>query len=339
MDARTANFDDGGTIDPFTGLAPALTPEEEQRRLEARQAQLRAAATRTANINNAPGGYGSQRAAGDQEILDSSNKRAAEHRAANPRHTLFGALIRDPVTMGVLAAPAAITGLGAAIGGGAALGFGLGEGSIAGAPAAGLAAESAPFTMASPFAAGAGGGGAATGGAAATGAAAATPTLGGMIASDLGAIAPVAAAAAGPALIQQLAGGRTKEEKQLLAKQEQMAAEAKVRQGQQQDARMNMLGQQLLAFNPRNQMMAQMFGPQAAFTPEAMAQMAQGPAPAFDQEVGGYTGTDPKKLAEQHEMIRRLQEYQAAEAARREMLMNGIQQPGPGPAPIQMPTP
>jgi hypothetical protein len=138
-------------------------------------------------------------------------------------------------------------------------------------------------------------------------------------------------------ILGPLTGAKSDAEKALLEKQQQMAREAQQRMGYQQDARMNALGQQLLAFNPRNQMIAQMFGPQAAFTPEAMAQMAQGPQPFVDDSVGGYTGGDPQKLAQQREYVRRRQEYEDAEKRRRDMILGNFQAPGTGPAPIAMP--
>ena len=85
--------------------------------------------------------------------------------------------------------------------------------------------------------------------------------------------------------------------------------------------------------------MAQMYGPQAAFSPEQAAQMVQGPTPASDPEILNYQGTDQGKLQQKREMIRRRNEYAAAEEQRRAMMMSGIQQPGAGPAPIQMSAP
>ena len=52
-----------------------------------------------------------------------------------------------------------------------------------------------------------------------------------------------------------------------------------------------------------------------------------------------YTGTDQNILKQKAELIRRSNEFAAAEAQRREMMLNNWQQPGPGPAPMQMPTP
>lgn len=141
-------------------------------------------------------------------------------------------------------------------------------------------------------------------------------------------------------VLGSLLGAETDSHKALIAKQKQMAEEAKKRQELNQQARMNALGQQMLAFNPQNQMMAQMFGPQAAFQPEQLAQMAQNPMkPQLDPSLVNYQGVDPQKRAEVQAFIAKKQEFDRQEAQRREMLMGGLQTPGPGPAPIQMSAP
>lgn len=78
-------------------------------------------------------------------------------------------------------------------------------------------------------------------------------------------------------LIGGLTGAQSDAEKALIAKQKQMAEDAARQKRANEQARMNALGQQLLAFNPRNQVMAQMFGPDAAFTPQQMGAMAADP--------------------------------------------------------------
>lgn len=362
--ARESDFLGEGTVDPFSGLAPALSPEEEDRM---RRAKLANTTRSTTAINSREGGYFDQRSSADanarfhanpSQVIDayihsqrdpsgnfiSQQEYEAAKRLQKGNEEAMNTLAYKLATYGILAGPAAITG-GAALGG--ALGFGEGAGTlVAGAgelpmAPAGIPAASAPFTMASPFpaagAAGASGGGAAGGGAAAGGAAAAgAGWTAGDFAKNVG--VPVISALA-PLAIDKLAGNSDKENQQLLDMQKQIAHDAEVRRGQAQDARMNMLAQQVLAFNPRNQMLAQMFGPQAAFTPEAMAQMVQGPAPNWDQDLLNYTGNDQERLKAKREMIRRKNEYDAAEAQRQQMIMNGVQAPGPGPAPIQMPAP
>jgi hypothetical protein len=128
--------------------------------------------------------------------------------------------------------------------------------------------------------------------------------------------------------LNELTGAQSDAEKQLLAKQEELAKEARQRQQQQQQARMNALGQSLLAFNPQNQMMAQMFGPGAAFTPEQFAQMAQNPMP---NETPWGTGTDQQRA----EQVQR----RDAERARQERIRGQMQPLPQGPAPINMPRP
>lgn len=338
--ANQANFDTGGTVDPFTGLAPALTPEEEAAQ---RLTKLRYAAQQTANNNV---GFNRSQQQADNTPVTAEDKAAydayaKEHHLGDYAYGLGHNLVRDPVTMGILAAPAAITGLGAAVGGGAALGFGLGEGSIAGAAAPGIPAMSAPFSMAtptafsmaSPYAAGT------TGAGTAMGAAGGAASGGGGAAGFFNSVGKPALQALAPLAIQQLTKGPTKEQKQLIELQKQMALEAQQRQGQLQDQRMNQLGQQVLAFNPTNQLMAQMYGPQAAFSPEQAAQMVQGQEPPQDPNIMNYTGNDQNILRQKQEMIRRHNEWLQAETQRRDMMMNNFQAPGAGPAPINMPAP
>lgn len=347
MAARDEDFLEGGTVDPFTGLAPALTPEEEATQ---RLLKLRYAAQQTSGNNV---GFRRSQQHGDTTPTTPEEKAAydayaKEHHLGDYSYSLGHNLVRDPVTMGILAAPAAITGLGAAVGGGTALGFGLGEGSMVGAAAPGIPAASAPFTMASPvpfsmaspYAAGTAGAGTtmgAAGGAADAGGAAASG--GGGATGFWNSVGKPALQALAPLAINQLTAGKTKEQKQLIELQKQMALEAQQRQGQLQDQRMNQLGQQVLAFNPTNQLMAQMYGPQAAFSPEQAAQMVQGQEPPMNQDILNYAGTDQAKLQQKREMIRRHNEWLQSEQQRRDMMMNNFQAPGPGPAPINMPAP
>lgn len=135
-----------------------------------------------------------------------------------------------------------------------------------------------------------------------------------------------------------LSGAKTDEEKRLIEKQKQMAEEAKKRQVEQQRMRMNALGQQMLAFNPQNQMMAQMFGPEAAFTPQQMAQMAADPGARsraqFDADQAramaqpqdrrmGWSAADKQRMEENE---RRMAQVRAQTTPL-----------GPGPAPLKLP--
>lgn len=346
MAARDENFLDGpgSTVDPFTGLAPALTPEEEATQ---RLLKLRYSAQQTAN-RNAQYGQDRERAQTGRANITPEEKAAydqyaREHHLGEYAYGLGHNLAQDPLTMGILAAPALVTGAGAAIGGAGALGFGeaagvgslatpAGESAVVGANAA--PAMGAPFTMASPFPA-AGAAGVAAGAAGGAGGAAGSGGAAGFFNS----VGKPALQALAPLAIQQLTKGPTKEQKQLIELQKQMALEAQQRQGQLQDQRMNQLGQQVLAFNPTNQLMAQMYGPQAAFSPEQAAQMVQGQEPSMDPNILNYTGNDQNILRQKQEMIRRHNEWQQAESQRRDMMMNNFQAPGPGPAPINMPAP
>lgn len=367
----------GGTVDPFTGLAPALSPEEEARQ---RLLKLGYNQTQTRNINQlgndqsaATSGdsYSSVRGRSDRssqfhanpsQVIDAyvygktdpdgNRISQEEYEAAKAlqkgNHDAMNTGAYKALTYGILGIPAAVTGGALAAGGPQMLGFGLGEGSIAGGSATPLALQGTdtaaaegvmnaahvatpggvpvgtPFSMASPSVAGATGGAAsAAGGAAGFAKNIAVPAL--------SAIAPLA--------IQQATKGPTREQKQLMELQRQLALQAQQRQGQIQDERMNQLGQQVLAFNPRNQMLAQMYGPQAAFTPEQMATMVQGQEPSMDPNILNYAGNDQGILRQKQEMIRRHNEWLKAESQRRDMVMNNFQAPGAGPAPINMPAP
>lgn len=131
-------------------------------------------------------------------------------------------------------------------------------------------------------------------------------------------------------LVGGLTGAQSDAEKQLLKKQEEMAKEAAKQRRRNEQARLNSLGQSMLAFNPRNQVMAQMFGPDAAFTPQQFAQMAADPN-APERAANWGKGTDEER---QYQVQAR-----DAERKRQAMIMNGMQQPGPGADPLQQRTP
>lgn len=141
-------------------------------------------------------------------------------------------------------------------------------------------------------------------------------------------------------------GGYTSDaDKRLLAKQEQMAAEAKKQQERNAQARLQALGQSMLAFNPRNQMMAQMFGPEAAFSPQQFAQMGSDPGakPVAEAQQAWTQAAmanpiDPKTRSRTSgamppEVQAELERSYENERRKRE-LMAGMQPVGPGPAPL-----
>jgi hypothetical protein len=142
--------------------------------------------------------------------------------------------------------------------------------------------------------------------------------------------------------LNALTGAKTDATKELLKKQEQLAAEAKAQQQRNAQMRMQALGQSLLAFNPQNQMMAQMFGPQAAFSPQQFAQMGNDPGarsrsefeaaqkqameqPWQDRRMQGWTADDMKRMEENEK--------------RKAMIQQQMTPLGPGPAPLRMPSP
>lgn len=130
-------------------------------------------------------------------------------------------------------------------------------------------------------------------------------------------------------VVGALFGSQTDAQKQLLQKQQEMAEEARKRQELNAQARLTALGQSMLAFNPRNQMMAQVYGPQAAFSPQQMQQMVADPR--VHQQPWG-TGT------------RQQREEQAVRGAgnqQRAPIFNQLQQPGAQqtPPPFGMPAP
>lgn len=138
-------------------------------------------------------------------------------------------------------------------------------------------------------------------------------------------------------LLGSLGGYESDEKKALLAKQEELSKETAKRREQMQRAGMNSLGQRLLAFNPQNQLMAQMFGPEAAFTPEQFAQMVQSPMgpPQPDADLINYQGTDPAVLARLEAYMKERGQFDAEEQKRQQGVQNGMTPLGPGPAPIQ----
>ncbi len=368
MSATTSNFIEGGEIDPFgSPTGKPLTLAEQAAMEEARRRRrIEETSRNTANINNRRGGYNEQRGLDNQDAVDASNSRVLKDRLERtgttaPTRKSFGrALWEDPVTLGVLTGPLAVTGAGLAVGGASALGFGAGSGTIAGggsaaAPiavaneATGLATAGPGFSAeaANAYNAAAAGNAAFSAGAASAPAAGAAAGGAGDAFSVGGAlkeVAPVLGAVA-PMAIDALAGGRTKEESALLHKQEQLAKEAKARMAQVQESRMNALGQQLLAMNPRNQMMAKMYGPGAAFQPQEFAAMTQNPIPPPEMPAelkaleGNTKPLTPQQKAAYAAFAQQKQQYEQGNQQRSDQMMNGMAPPGPGPAPLQARTP
>jgi hypothetical protein len=352
MSATTSNFIEGGEIDPFgSPTGKPLTLAEQAAMEEARRRRrVEETSRNTANINNRPGGYADQRreeAASDhaaevarfggQEAYDRHWREVKKRNVAEAGKNFWGraadTVAEHPWLPLLPLAPLA----GAAFAP-AAVGAGTLTAPAAAAPAITTGGAVTEATIAAPVATGA----ATTATTAAPAAAAAESafTVGGAlkeVAPVLGAVAPMA--------IDALAGGRTKEESALLHKQEQLAKEAKARMAQVQESRMNALGQQLLAMNPRNQMMAKMYGPGAAFQPQEMAAMTQNPIPPPEMPAelkalaGNTKPLTPEQKAAYAAFAQQKQQYEQGNQQRSDQMMNGMAPPGPGPAPLQHRTP
>lgn len=144
---------------------------------------------------------------------------------------------------------------------------------------------------------------------------------------------------AGVPILNSITGSKSDEQKTLLKKQEQMAAELKKRQQQNEQARMNALGQSMLAFNPQNQMMAQMYGPGAAFSPQQFAQMAADPG-APSQEAFSAAHAEALRTGQPMQGIDKDQMARMeADKRRRAMIEQNMTPLGPGPAPLKPRTP
>lgn len=128
-------------------------------------------------------------------------------------------------------------------------------------------------------------------------------------------------------ILGPLMGAQGDATKNLIATQKRLAEETAKQRERNAQMRMNALGQQMLAFNPYNQAVAQMFGPEAAFSPQQMQQMAADPRP--EQQWG--TGTDQER---KDQVLRRQQEQKRAA-----MLQQGLKPLPNAPPPLQLPDP
>ena len=152
-------------------------------------------------------------------------------------------------------------------------------------------------------------------------------------------------------LIGPLSGARSDATKQLMATQQRLAEETRKQAERNQQMRMNALGQQMMAFNPQNQAVAQMFGPEAAFNPQQFAQMANDPgarsmadfqaaqqqaAPTFNSPIDPNTRTRQGQVMQgwSAQDLQRMQENER----RKKMVEQNMTPLGPGPAPMQMPS-
>jgi hypothetical protein len=349
MSAQNADFLGEGTAEPAQAR-PLTLVEQARMEEDARRRRLEAAKNSRLPYDNR---YRDARRASDQQALQLSNDTVTRDRIARTgsargnRQGLFANLADDPVTTGVLLGPLAVTGVGLAAGGPAALGVGLGEGTIAGGSLPAAVPQVTPLgSIASPFGPGSLGGGAAAKGAAGGAAAAGAGSGGGAAAGGWTAkdtvhtLTPLATWGATTLAERLIRGGGDDERKTLAAKQEQMARETQLRRQQAQQARMDALGNRMLAFDPFNQHLARMFGPEAAFKPEQLAALVENPMkPELDPELRDYRGTDDKKERQINDYMAAKEKYDAAEKARREKVMGGITPTGPAPAAFNMPAP
>jgi len=348
MGVTNADFLGEGTA--ASAFAPRETPEQraarEKLEREARAAQVNRAAEELA-VRNAPSVQRAGRSeqwkrdhpdqGGKYETLDQHRRQVANN------HGLMGNLIRDPLSLGIVAAPWIITG-GAAAAGALGTGAAVGGGGAAAAPAITTGGAVTAPTLAAPAAA------------------AAAPTIGavGTVASPFAATPAMAAAAtpaaAGMTTGQMIGAGisgaslgldaygliksqtDSKAEKALLAKQEQLAKETAARREQVQQEGMNRLGTQLLAFNPQNQMMAQMFGPDAAFNPQQMGAMAADPG-AMSQEEYDRKYQESLRTGQPIQVSPAEERRMEANKRRQQQVTAGAAPLGPGPAPLQQVAP
>jgi hypothetical protein len=145
-------------------------------------------------------------------------------------------------------------------------------------------------------------------------------------------------------------GDDDKAKKALLAKQKQMAAEFEARAKQQHQESLQGLSQQAMAFAPRNQMMAQMFGADAAFTPQQFADMTSDPgAKSLEEATANWNASamqnpiDPvtrsRTRGAMNPQVQADLERARENERRKQWLMQRMGPTPQGPAPIQMPTP
>src|SRR5690606_21922169 len=124
-------------------------------------------------------------------------------------------------------------------------------------------------------------------------------------------------------VVGALTGSKTKAQKRLVEEQKRMATDMRKRSAMNERARLNAMQQKLGAVAPLNQAMAQMYGPDAAFSPEQFAQMGANP-------FGPYKGVWGQGTDEE----RRNQVLDKQAEERRQAALRAMPAPGPGPAPL-----
>jgi hypothetical protein len=138
--------------------------------------------------------------------------------------------------------------------------------------------------------------------------------------------------------LNAIGGYQSDADKALIEKQKQLAEEAKRREEANAQARLQALGQSMLAFNPRNQMMAQMFGPEAAFSPEQFAQMGSDPmAKPIDQANAAWLQAKQRNPNNIPPEIQADLERARENERRKRQLQQGMQPLPAGPTPLARP--
>lgn len=142
-------------------------------------------------------------------------------------------------------------------------------------------------------------------------------------------------------VVGSIFGARSDEAKALERAQKQLAKDLEKRHGQVRSSQMQQMTNRLAAFSPMNQHLAERMGPQAAFSPDAMAKFAEDPMgpPEIDPSLVDYRGTDPGKQAAVEKFFADRDRYRQEEAARKAQLQAAFAPPQNAPKPMTMARP
>jgi len=139
--------------------------------------------------------------------------------------------------------------------------------------------------------------------------------------------------------LNAIGGYQPDSQKALIKKQEELAKDAELQKKKNAQMRMQALGQSMLAFNPQNQMMAQMYGPQAAFSPQQMAQMSADPG-AMSQADYDRAYQESARTGKRLQGVTEADKKRMQDNQRRMAMVQQQTTPlGPGPAPLKLPAP
>lgn len=142
-------------------------------------------------------------------------------------------------------------------------------------------------------------------------------------------------------VVGSIFGARSNESKALERAQKQLAKDLQQRHGQVRSSQMQQMTNRLAAFSPMNAHLAERMGPQAAFSPDAMAKFAEDPMgpPQIDPSLIDYRGTDPNKQAAVEQYFKDRDKYRQEEAARKAQLQAAFAPPQNAPKPLTMARP